>query len=154
MRIKFRLKPFLFNVQLGNREYIDLVDHLLELMEHQPERFRVGKHRLIDTETKWEYWIATGSFNVRIQDPKEGERWGYWQGRRFLKGIKKYVKPQRKKEETTAWKEVYLKVEAEKKLEFAKVYHDHAKLREKHPGLEELYEKYLALYYLCGGKQK
>lgn len=66
-----------------------VVDALLYKMQHSPESFTCGEHRLTDKDTKYSYWISNGIFFAALDEPYK-MRFGLIQGFRFLRGVDKW----------------------------------------------------------------
>lgn len=64
----------------------EIVNKLIEAMASRPETFEITGHRLIDTKTGIEYWIANGAGFVGIEEPFS-LRFGFWHGWRFLRAL-------------------------------------------------------------------
>lgn len=148
-----------FRLQFGNREIIEVLDHLIPLMKADPDRFKIGANTLIDTHTDWEYWISNAAYQAEVWKPNQSGNFGLWQGRRFRRAWKKYIlkniRANRQSEFKKEFDQIYLNDSSEMtRSEFIAIYDDHMKYRENSETLKDLWEKYIAMYYIISGKEK
>ena len=65
-----------------------IVDQLISDFQSRPNDFTITEYRVVDTKTKFEYWIANGSSFARIASPY-AFRFGFIQGFRFVLAVNK-----------------------------------------------------------------
>lgn len=160
MRLQFKIRPIRFSLQFGDLEIIRILDHLIPLMKSDPDRFKIKEHYLLDTDTEWEYWIGNSTYQSQVWRPEKSNEFGIWQGYRFRRAWKKYILIKNKNYNGDSkffvrWKSVYLNdSKPMSRSDFIEIYNDHLKYRKNNPTLIDLWEKYLACYYLISGREK